>query len=249
MKNNIIKKFFRNKNKGYNITGENNRILIVEKNGEDSQLKNNQKIDGLEISIFGSNNTIKLNKPFVFHKTVIQIGDISGIPNDNAYCEIGPTDNFVDNYISMVYGKNQYLKIGRKTIINGCKFPLDEQSHVEIGEDCMIASNTVIRNSDGHCVFDSNTGEVKNYSVGKLVIGNHNWIGSNCFILKRAKIGNNCIVASGSVVTKDFSKYNNSLICGNPSVVKAGNISWAHKSPSYYVENNINPLAEIKKQK
>ncbi len=250
MKNNILKKiFFKGKKKEYKIIGENNKILIVEKNGEIIQLKAGQTIDGLDISINGSNNTVKLHKPFIFQNTVIQIGNVNGIKNDGAYCEIGSTNQFVNNQILMLFGHNQYLKIGNNIIMYDCQIPLDEQSHIEIGDDCMFAANTVIRNSDGHCIFDINTGEVKNYYTDKLIIGNHNWIGSNCFILKRANIGNNCIVASGSIVTKDFSKHDNSLICGSPAIIKDSNLSWTYKSPSYYVENNINPLTEAKKLK
>ena len=248
MKNNIFKKIFsKYRKKGYRITGENNKILIVEENGEIEQLKDNEKIGGLEISINGSNNTIKLHKPFISQNSVIQIGDINGIKNDNAYCEIGTTKEFANNYICVLFGKNQYLKIGNNIIMYNCKIPLDEHSHIEIGDDCMFAGDSVIRNSDGHCIYDINTGEVKNYSTSELIIGNHNWIGSNCMILKRARLGNNCVVASGSIVTKDFSEFDNSIICGSPASVKGSNISWAKKSPSYYVENNINPLTGKKR--
>ena len=66
MKNNIFKKIFsKYRKKGYRITGENNKILIVEETGEERQLRDNEKIDGLDISINGSNNTIKLHKPFI----------------------------------------------------------------------------------------------------------------------------------------------------------------------------------------
>jgi acetyltransferase-like isoleucine patch superfamily enzyme len=41
-------------------------------------------------------------------------------------------------------------------------------------------------------------------AVGEVVIGNNVWIGRGSKIRKGVKIGNNCIIATGSVVTKDI---------------------------------------------
>ena len=38
------------------------------------------------------------------------------------------------------------------------------------------------------------------FSVGEVSIGENCWIGSNVIILKDAKIGNNCVIAAGSVI-------------------------------------------------
>lgn len=37
----------------------------------------------------------------------------------------------------------------------------------------------------------------------RMTIGNHVWIGGSCVILPGVTIGDNSIVAAGSVVTKD----------------------------------------------
>ena len=46
-------------------------------------------------------------------------------------------------------------------------------------------------------------------------IGNDVWIGGNCVILPGINIGNNVIIAAGSVVTKDIP--DNTLVAGIPA--------------------------------
>lgn len=66
----------------YDIKGQNNQIIIVE-NGNENIFDNIEVIDGLKIVINGSNNTIKLHKPFnLFNNVFIEIG------NDNVEIEI-----------------------------------------------------------------------------------------------------------------------------------------------------------------
>lgn len=53
------------------------------------------------------------------------------------------------------------------------------------------------------------------YSKGKIVIGHDCWLGIGTTILSNVSLGNGCIVAAGSVVTKSFPPY--SIIGGSPA--------------------------------
>lgn len=68
----------------YDIKGQNNQIIIVE-NGNENIFDNIEVIDGLKIVINGSNNTIKLHKPFnLFNNVFIEIGnDIDSFVKEN----------------------------------------------------------------------------------------------------------------------------------------------------------------------
>ena len=56
----------------------------------------------------------------------------------------------------------------------------------------------------------------ENWDDSEPVIINENvWIGANVVILPAVKIGSNCIIGSGAVVTKSFDE--NSVIAGNPA--------------------------------
>lgn len=50
-----------------------------------------------------------------------------------------------------------------------------------------------------------------------IKVGNNVWIGLNVTILKGTVIGNNCVIAAGSVVKGEFP--DNVLIQGNPAVI------------------------------
>ena len=52
-------------------------------------------------------------------------------------------------------------------------------------------------------------------NVGEIVIGNNVWIGRNVTILKGAKIGDNCVIATGSIVTKEIPS--NCVAAGIPA--------------------------------
>ena len=123
-----------------------------------------------------------------------------------------------------VTGYDGIIKIGKHTMLNG--ICVVSYQKVEIGDECQIASSTIISDTDFHPVdpilrSKQVKGESIPYSrVGKKEIktGNNVWIGWNCTILKGVEIGNDCIVAAGSVVLAG-SYPNGSLIAGNPAKV------------------------------
>ena len=67
-------------------------------------------------------------------------------------------------------------------------------------------------------VFLNKFGSMLN-SSGRVSIGNNVYFGANVMILKGCKIGDNCIIGAGSVVTRDIPK--DSVAVGNPCKVVA----------------------------
>ena len=78
---------------------------------------------------------------------------------------------------------------------------------IVIGENVCIGPNTVIIDHDHF--FGGNGVNKKKFISNDIIIGDNVWIGANCVILKGVKIGNNSVVAAGSIVTKDIP--NNSI--------------------------------------
>ncbi|WBV58523.1 CatB-related O-acetyltransferase [Chryseobacterium sp. Chry.R1] len=59
--------------------------------------------------------------------------------------------------------------------------------------------------------------EEEAFSKGDIILEDDVWIGTDCLILSGVKLGQGCVVAAGSIVTKSFPPY--SVIGGNPAKI------------------------------
>jgi acetyltransferase-like isoleucine patch superfamily enzyme len=178
----------------------------------------------LYINMRGNNNTIKLFLPIRVSKNCISTLKADGTNN---VIEIGNTDIF--NNVSIVCaGCDTGVKIGKNVTFNGQKenriYGLDG-SKIIIGDDCMFSFGVQFQISDGHAIFDKDTGRVINKQRHPLIIGNHCWVGFNSVFLKHAVIPNNTIVGSQSVVAKTFVE-EHTVIGGNPAAVVKTGVNW-----------------------
>lgn len=138
---------------------------------------------------------------------------------------------FLFNLDHKVYMKNyiHFLKkIGVK--INGTprfihynvKFDAtDKYSLIELNHNCVVTGSTLILTHD-FSIYHASIGVGKSkYSdrefarKGRVIIGKNAFVGGNCIILPNTHIGENSIVAAGSVITKDVLP--NTIVGGNPA--------------------------------
>ena len=105
-------------------------------------------------------------------------------------------------------------------INNDCKIYC--RNCITIGENVVIAPEVIIRDSDQHQLINE-SGEKKPISA-PIHIGNHVWIGTRAIILKGVTIGDNAVIAAGSVVTRDVPDH--CLAAGTPARVIKRNITW-----------------------
>ncbi len=106
------------------------------------------------------------------------------------------------------------IKIGANTRINGAY--IHAKKKIQIGENCVIAANVNILDSNGHELYSMNRTKGRD-EPSPVSIGNNVWIGLNAVILKGTVVGDNSVIGAGSVVRGIFP--NNSLIVGNPAAV------------------------------
>jgi acetyltransferase-like isoleucine patch superfamily enzyme len=108
------------------------------------------------------------------------------------------------------FGKN--LTIGRRVFLNsGCKF--QDQGGIVIGDDCLIGHNTVMATLN-HDLAPSKRADMY---PAPIRLGRNVWIGSNVTILAGVTVGDNAVVATASVVTKDVPA--NAVVVGSPARV------------------------------
>lgn len=108
------------------------------------------------------------------------------------------------------FGKN--IQVGKNVFINGgCHF--QDQGGITLGDDCLIGHNVVFATLN-HFIEPSERASLR---PAPIVLGKKVWVGSSSTILQGVTIGDNAIIAAGSVVTKDVPT--NAIVGGVPARV------------------------------
>ena len=130
---------------------------------------------------------------------------------------------------SFSVGAKGRCTIGDFTLLNGALIMVEEK--IEIGSHCLVSWNVGIADSDFHPLdpalrrvdahalapFFKDRPPRPKLRTAPVIISDNVWIGMNATILKGVTIGENSVVAAGSVVTKSVAR--NVVVAGNPAVV------------------------------
>ena len=101
-----------------------------------------------------------------------------------------------DSKIRVINGGK--LTIGDNCFIN-CNSYITVLGNTNIGNHCMIGPGVMIFDHDHDYKAPGGIRAGKRI-VGEIEIGNNVWIGANTIILKGAKIGDDSVIAAGSIV-------------------------------------------------
>jgi acetyltransferase-like isoleucine patch superfamily enzyme len=121
------------------------------------------------------------------------------------------------------------LRVGDYSALSGVRIECAER--VEIGRYCQVSYNVEIHDNNSHPVEPdarreqivgvhhdkARFGSIYLSDTSPVRIGDNVWIGHDVIILKGVHIGDNAIVATGSVVTRDVPAH--VIAAGNPARV------------------------------
>ena len=94
--------------------------------------------------------------------------------------------------------------------------------NIVFGNDVVLGWNVTVKNNDGHTVIQSGRQKKK---TAPVYIGNHVWLCAYSTILKGVKVGNHCVVAYGSLLTK--AEYEDHILyAGVPAKQIRKEINW-----------------------
>ena len=153
--------------------------------------------------------------PLINQPTLIKIGKGGKLRfAENVKLGFRDSPYFYSGYIQIrLESSDSQINFGKNTILNNNASLFCGNAEIRIGANCLIGPNFYCSNSDGHMPDPDRRRERPQAST--VILGDNVFIGANVIILKGVEIGENSVIAAGSVVTSSFPS--NSIIGGNPA--------------------------------
>jgi acetyltransferase-like isoleucine patch superfamily enzyme len=108
------------------------------------------------------------------------------------------------------------VEIGTKTVM-GQECTISAYRNVRIGEQCVIADRTMFIDFDHGVVETERPIRQQGIYMKDVTVGSNVWIGYGACILRGVSVGDNSIIGTNSVVTKDVPA--NAVVGGVPARV------------------------------
>ena len=106
------------------------------------------------------------------------------------------------------------VSIGAKTVM-GQECTISSFQHVSIGRECIVADRVMLIDFDHGVVEQDRPIRLQGIYKRDVNVGHNCWIGYGACILRGATVGDNCIVGTNTVVTKDVP--DNAVVAGAPA--------------------------------
>lgn len=108
------------------------------------------------------------------------------------------------------------VEVGAKTVI-GQECTISAYQHVSIGRECIVADRVMLIDFDHGVVEADRPIRLQGIYKRDVRVGHNVWIGYGACFLRGVTVGDNAIVGTSSVVTRDVPA--NAVVCGQPARV------------------------------
>jgi acetyltransferase-like isoleucine patch superfamily enzyme len=106
------------------------------------------------------------------------------------------------------------VEIGAKTVM-GQECTISAYQHVRIGEECVIADRAMFIDFDHGVVEVERPIRLQGIYKRDVEVGNNVWIGYGACVLRGVSVGDNSVIGTNAVVTKDVPA--NAVVAGIPA--------------------------------
>ena len=201
-----------------------NLIKLIKNDGSHVLL---DSIPGIKLNIRGGNNKITIYEGTSFRNCIISV--MSNMDIEIKRSRFGIVK-------LQIFGTHSQVCIGESFSCWGVEIRCHEPNgFVSIGNNCMFANDILLYPTDVHTIYNQETKEVLN--IGKpIIIEDHVWCGRDVLLLKGSYVSKDSVIASSSVISKNFKESN--IIIGGvaPGHVLKKGINWTRENPSQYRE-------------
>src|SRR5689334_3218775 len=108
------------------------------------------------------------------------------------------------------------VEIGAKSVL-GQECTISSFQHVSIGRECIVADRVMLIDFDHGVVEEDRPIRLQGIYKRDVKVGHNCWIGYGACILRGATVGDNAIIGTSSVITKDVP--DNAVVAGAPARV------------------------------
>lgn len=143
---------------------------------------------------------------------------------DQNTIEIGPRVRFKSGKIYLLETSGQHIRLGADTTVEGAYLLVDEAASIDLGKDCMLSTNIIIRTGDKHSILNSETQQRIN-PAKDVVLADRVWVGRDVHILKGTHLQKETVVGACSVVSGSFNE-ENCIVAGVPAKIVKQGILW-----------------------
>lgn len=198
-----------------------NRRRIKAGNRVEIPLSAQRLMKKVTIKLAGRNNRLVLGEGAEISHCEIRLD------GEDNLIEIGPRTRFSSGKIYLRHTRGQHIRIGADTTVEGAYLLIDEAASIDIGADCMLSTDILIRTGDKHSIIDVESGVRINPSRN-VKIADRVWIGRDVQILKGTLLHPETVVGACSLVSRAFDE-GHCVVAGVPAKIVKRGIRWDRK--------------------
>ena len=177
----------------------------------------NARLHGCRIEVRGDNNLLRI------HPSCRLVNVSFRLIGDNLRLELGERVKISQWGEFLLKGNDVEVRLGAKCTVESARFVAHSGTSHEVGPDCMFAYDVEVRTSDEHSILDAGSGARLNPDKS-VRIGEHVWLGARSVVVKGVNIGDNSVIATGSIVSRDIGS--GVVAAGVPARVIRDGVTW-----------------------